>query len=151
MTAGGGPGPESCRVRRVSGSVEHVGWAGIRLPGGSRSALVRGWGGGPAAILAPRETRGWGGGALSCACSAFVPPVLRAGVTSHLGKPPRRGAGPYRGPGVGDPALALPAEVHSPRPWRLGPAWVRWDCTQRQVLPVRACHCFPIALCGLVG
>lgn len=103
-----------------------AGWAGVRVPGVFRGSIA----GSPAPVgmgagvgrrrrchLSPR--RGWGGGARSCACSATPSPILRAGVTSHLGMLPRRGAGPVRrrwGQGI-DEVLSLPFGVHSSRPY----------------------------------
>lgn len=58
-------------------------------------------------------------GARGPAPAPHPPPILRAGVISHLGELPRRGAGLVRrrwGQGM-DEVLALPSKVHSHGPF----------------------------------
>lgn len=122
---------------------------GPRLARGQPVVSVRGWGGGAAAILAPGEAGarlGWGLAVLRLLRTRPPYPAGRCDITPRKDPPTQGRPCPWAAE-VGNPVLALPAVVHSPRPCG-GLARRRGSggSAPRQVLPVRACRCFPIPL-----
>lgn len=117
---------------------------GPRLARGQPVVSVRGWGGGAAAILAPGEAGarlGWGLEVLRLLRTR--PSILRAGVTSHLGKIPRHRADPVRG-----------RRRWGIRPWR-SPPWstalalvAAWPVGGGQV-GLHLGRCFRLGLVGV--